>query len=134
MSADGPAMGAEPRELEARFMQPQVRRDRAQVESLLAEDFLMVAPSGRLVDRAQVLDRLENEPAAKIDIVDVAEKRLAPGVALVTYREVRREDPARPGLASLRSSVWVLRDGRWQMVFHQGTLTETTADGATRPA
>jgi hypothetical protein len=103
-------MPAEPRELEARFMQPEVRRDRAQVQSLLAEDFLMVAPSGRLVDRAQVLDRL-----------------LAPGVALVTYRETRREDPTRPELATLRSSVWVLRDGRWQMVFHQGTLTEATA-------
>jgi hypothetical protein len=127
MPAAGPAMPAEPRELEARFMQPEVRRDRAQVQSLLAEDFLMVAPSGRLVDRAQVLDRLQHEPAAKVEIVDIVEKRLAPGVALVTYRETRREDPTRPGLATLRSSVWVLRDGRWQMVFHQGTLTEATA-------
>ena len=27
----------------------------------------------------------------------------------------------RPSADSLRSSIWRLRDGRWRMVFHQGT-------------
>ncbi|MGA7525509.1 MAG: DUF4440 domain-containing protein [Acidobacteriaceae bacterium] len=121
MPADKPATNAEPSELEARFMQPQVRRDRAQVQWLLAEDFHAIGLAGRMADRAQVLDRLEHEPPATIEIVDVAQKTLAPGVALVTYREIRREDSAHPGLASLRSSLWVQRDGRWQMIFHQGT-------------
>jgi glyoxylase I family protein len=55
---------------------------------------------------------------------DFRSKRLAPGVALVTY-SIRRED-SQP-VHTLRSSIWQLRDGRWQLVFHQGTRTSTSA-------
>jgi hypothetical protein len=46
---------------------------------------------------------------------------LGDDVALVTYQAVRREEPNHSGLASLRSSLWVIRDGQWRMLFHQGT-------------
>jgi hypothetical protein len=45
---------------------------------------------------------------------------LAPDVVLATYRvvdETRKQH-------TLRSSIWKLKDGRWQMVFHQGTPTK----------
>jgi hypothetical protein len=126
-------MSAEPRELEERFTQPEVRRDRGQVEALLGGDFVMISLSGRTCDRALILDLLANEPAARIEMADLAQQTLAPGVALVTYREIRREDPAQPGLASRRSSLWILRDGRWQMIFHQGTRIEAPIDDSARP-
>jgi hypothetical protein len=45
-------------------------------------------------------------------------KLLAPGAALTLWR-VKRDD----GIETLRSSVWQQQpDGRWLMVFHQGTL------------
>jgi glyoxylase I family protein len=126
-------MSAEPQQLEQRFMQPEVRGDRAQVEALLGEDFVMVGLSGRICDRAQILDLLANEPAARFEMGDLAQQTLAPDVALVTYRETRREDPGRPGLASRRSSLWILRNGRWQMIFHQGTRIEAPAANSARP-
>ena len=50
-------------------------------------------------------------------------------VALVTYRS----DAPGPGVPSRpvsRSSVWVRRDGRWRLRFHQGTLaTQAEAPG-----
>jgi hypothetical protein len=46
---------------------------------------------------------------------------LAPGVVLVTYRMVRRTASGEPPQHLLRSSVWKLIGGRWQIVFHQGT-------------
>ena len=45
---------------------------------------------------------------------------VAEGIALVTYRSERTE-PNGETSEALRSSLWVRRDQRWQMVFHQGT-------------
>jgi glyoxylase I family protein len=42
-------------------------------------------------------------------------------VALLTYRAHRGATAVRPAADSLRSSIWRLRQGHWQMVFHQGT-------------
>lgn len=39
---------------------------------------------------------------------------LSDEVALVTYR----------GAKANRASVWIRRDGQWQMRFHQGTPTD----------
>ena len=47
---------------------------------------------------------------------------LGPEVVLARYRlEAAALEPARR--LSLRSSVWALRSGRWQILFHQGTTT-----------
>ena len=48
---------------------------------------------------------------------------LAPGVVLVTYRIARRTASDEPPQHLLRSSIWKLIDGQWQIVFHQGTLS-----------
>ena len=42
-------------------------------------------------------------------------RELAPGCVLATFRVVG------DGVRSLRSSIWLRRDGEWRMVFHQGT-------------
>jgi glyoxylase I family protein len=52
---------------------------------------------------------------------DFRVQRMAPDVALVTYRAHRVAIPGRPAADSLRSSLWRLRRGRWRMAFHQGT-------------
>ncbi|MNN84440.1 hypothetical protein D3C81_2016020 [compost metagenome] len=42
---------------------------------------------------------------------------LSETAVLATYRILNEET----GGATLRSSIWKLKDGRWQMFFHQGT-------------
>jgi hypothetical protein len=44
-------------------------------------------------------------------------------VVLVTYRSVSRDPVSGKERHALRSSIWKLIDGRWQMTFHQGTPT-----------
>ena len=70
--------------------------------------------SSRLQDVLTPLDEFE---------VGVA----TPDAALVTYPSTTgRSDGS---LASaLRSSLWVLRGGRWQISFHQGTPVEASLD------
>ena len=86
------------------------------LESLIADGFLEFGASGRTWDEASMRRTLAGAlPTAPVDLEDFVVEALADDVALVTYRL----GPPRP---SNRSSVWVRREGRWQVRFHQGTL------------
>jgi hypothetical protein len=103
------------RKLETDLLQPEIRRSSAAVYSLLAEEFCEFGSSGRIYTRQEIIEALATESTVSISVSEFSVMRLAVGVALVRYRAVSGES------ISLRSSVWVIRDGRWQMVFHQGT-------------
>lgn len=81
--------------------------------SLIADDFVEFGRSGRVWTRDSIRELLEGPPTAAVPIDRFEVARLADSVALVTYR----------GAMANRSSVWVRRDGRWQLRFHQGTPT-----------
>lgn len=108
-------------ELELQLLTSSVRHNRDAVSHLLAEEFREFGSSGRVFDKQQILDALMNESPAEISMADFKTTVLADGIALVTYRACRQNDTQSKPAISLRSSIWVMRDGRWQMVFHQGT-------------
>jgi hypothetical protein len=99
------------REFEASLLTNAVRKDRARVSGMLADEFREFGRSGTVYTKAEILNFLgaeeENQPVAD-------------GVALVTYRSERTELGGET-VRALRSSLWVWREERWQMVFHQGT-------------
>jgi hypothetical protein len=103
--------------LERALADPAVRGDRAQVEALLHSKFREFGSSGRVWNRAEIIDLLAAEPPGEIVVENVEVRAVAEGVALVTYTS-RRGSGGRP---ILRSSLWVRAEGRWQIVFHQGT-------------
>jgi hypothetical protein len=112
------------RSLEEQLLQPDIRSSPSHVANLLADDVLEFGSSGRSFDKAQIIAGLVDEqrrgPPAVRTARDFKVRKLAEGVALVTYRVVRR---GLDGVEfhSLRSSIWKVLDGRWQMAFHQGT-------------
>jgi len=112
------------RELEERLLRPEVRSSADQVSSLIADDFIEFGSSGRVYDKAQIVAALTEEqrqgPTVQATAHDVQVRMLADGVALITYRTVRHP-PYASVTQSRRSSIWKSIDGRWQMVFHQGT-------------
>jgi hypothetical protein len=91
--------------------------DAQTLHDLIADDFLEFGASGRTWTAADVRNTLATEPARDVPMEEFAVARLSVGVALVTYRS---RDPRH----ARRSSIWVRRKGRWQMVFHQGTLAD----------
>jgi hypothetical protein len=97
---------------------------------LLAEDFIEIGSSGRVYDRNAILAAVPGEDAFTWSIEDFAVRLLAPEVALVTYRLSIRSAGAHDPRVTLRSSVWVHRDGRWVLVFHQGTLVALEGSAA----
>ncbi len=90
--------------------------DRACVESLLATDFREVSASGREWDRAAMLRELVGMPLRSHRTTEFRCTPLGADLALLNYRTVVN------GRETLRCSLWVRRDERWQMLYHQGTL------------
>lgn len=108
------------RELEANLLIDSVRKDRARVSALLAEEFREFGRSGKVYSRAEILDFLQIEEEIRVAMRDFACELTGEGVALVTYLSEQDEQNGET-IGALRSSLWVWRDQRWQMVFHQGT-------------
>jgi hypothetical protein len=112
---------------ESALLQPEVRRSREALEDLLAEDFQEFGSSGRIYSRADVIEPASTEPQFHYEIGDFSAALLAPGVALAKYRAARYDASGQLESRSLRSSVWVWCDNRWQMLFHQGTKVPAEA-------
>ena len=102
--------------LELRLQSPGIRQDRAALSSLLCADFQEFGASGRIWDRESLLDVLSSEPALPITCSNFECVRLAPDVALLTYRA------RRAGRETLRSSLWRRESAGWRLLFHQGTI------------
>jgi hypothetical protein len=113
------------RDLEERLLSAGGRASPRIIGELLAEDFLEFGSSGGTSDKRDALKFLpeESRDGHRYEYVPAnwQVRDLAEGVALVTYRVTRKDLTTGTSLTSLRSSIWQHRDGRWQMVFHQGT-------------
>lgn len=86
----------------------------------LRDDFFEFRRSGGVINKEMVLAYLGAE-TIDMTSVDFTLHVLADGVALLTYRSLKRFGGAKPPLYSNRSSIWTCTNGDWQMSFHQGT-------------
>jgi hypothetical protein len=113
--------------LERTLLDPAIRRDRARVSALLADDFVEFGSSGRVWSRSEILDLLEKEENyAQPAIEDFACRQLADTAVVVTYRTVRTDKKTGEHTIALRSSIWSKESekaGKWRLRFHQGTRT-----------
>ncbi|HMH14589.1 MAG TPA: nuclear transport factor 2 family protein [Edaphobacter sp.] len=108
--------------LEESLLDPTNRRNPEQVSTLLADDFLEFGSSGRTFDKDAILEELRNEPPRPASLLsDFAIRPLAPDVMLVTYRTTRHDSSGQITHHVQRSSIWINRNGTWQITFHQGT-------------
>jgi hypothetical protein len=112
------------RHLEERLLQADARQSAQEVAELLADDFIEFGSSGRIFDKPTTIAALQHESPAEISLTDYQARLLAPDVVLVTYRAIRSTVTPAQTTQSLRSSIWKQLDGRWQLVFHQGTLLQ----------
>jgi hypothetical protein len=110
------------RQLEEQLLHPSTRKDPATLSRLIADDFLEFGASGRVYDKAAILAALASEPpASPVLLTHFAARPLAEDVVLVTYRTTRHSPSGELIATAQRGSIWVYRDSRWQITFHQGT-------------
>jgi ketosteroid isomerase-like protein len=113
-------------ELEQKLASAWVTGDRAFIESLLAADWTVIDPSGKLLTRQQVLDEafVTGDRTIMTMTVDELRVRDLGNVAVATGR-TRASGVYRGEGASvvLRfTDVFVHREGRWQVVASHGTM------------
>lgn len=101
--------------LERKLLDPAVRSDAAEVAALLHHRFEEVGASGRLWDRETSIQSMETSTDQAVSVEILSTDVIADGAVLMVYRTVTS------GAAQLRSSLWLLVDGRWRLRFHQGT-------------
>jgi ribonuclease HI len=101
--------------LERELLRPDVRGDLGRTGILLHPDFTEIGSSGRVWSRDELMMALEGNPGETAEIEVISAERLSGNTMLLSYRSYGRTGSA------LRSSIWLLDDGRWRLRFHQST-------------
>ena len=99
---------------------PAASESRESLALILAAEFREFGSSGRIFERASVLDALIAGERPQLKFEEFRATPVSDGVVLVTCFARSIAGP-RWKPPSLRSSLWVRQDARWQMIFHQGT-------------
>ena len=105
------------KELEEMHINVEVRKSREKLDKLLADDFFEIGSSGYMFDKDECL-----EAGVALTIMSLHNYEIYPlasDVVLATYfivDETRKRN-------TLRSSIWKHVEGRWQLYFHQGTIS-----------
>jgi uncharacterized protein (TIGR02246 family) len=112
--------------LEERLARAWVERDRAFIDGLLAPDWTVTDPSGRVLTKQQVLDETFSSTERRVEsmTIDEVAVRFVGEIAIATGR-TRASGSYRGQVASvvLRfTDVLARRDGRWQVVVSHGTM------------
>jgi len=105
------------KELEEMHINNEVRKSREELDKILADDFFEIGSSGYMFNKKECLD--SGVALTEMSLHNYEIHPLAPDVVLTTYFIV---DKTR-NRNTLRSSIWKHIDGRWQLYFHQGTIT-----------
>ena len=107
--------------LEKKLLDPELRRTPEKLAPLLADDLIEFGSSGHAYDKRRILFLLRKQVPSKLEIEEFRVLEIGPAAVLVTYRAVSESARRETARQSLRSSVWMQRNGSWQMIFHQAT-------------
>jgi hypothetical protein len=108
-------------ELEKRLLDPDLRRTPEKLAHFLADDFAEFGSGGHAYDKKRILFLLRKQVPTRLQIEEFRAIEISASAALVTYRACSESTRTNAARYSLRSSLWMQRNGAWQMVFHQGT-------------
>ncbi|UCZ52410.1 DUF4440 domain-containing protein [Bacillus shivajii] len=106
------------KELEERHTNLEIRKSTDELNNILDDRFFEISSSGYMYNKKECLE--SGVILTEMTLHNYEIYPLASDVVLSTYYI---EDKTR-SRNTLRSSIWKHSDGRWQLYFHQGTITE----------
>jgi len=112
--------------LEEKLLQPDIRKSVKDLNCIIDDSFMEFGSSGRTYNKQQIIEVLPTLPIVKMTLMDFQAKLLSTGVVLTTYRVITHSEQNNLMEYSLRSSMWILQEGEWRIVFHQGTPSIAT--------
>ncbi|WP_018934250.1 DUF4440 domain-containing protein [Gracilibacillus lacisalsi] len=109
-------------QLEESHLQLDVRSNSKKLAQILANDFQEIGSSGILINKAMCLE--DGVTLDEMSLHNYQVEQLAADVVLATYYVMNHSKERN----TLRSSIWKYIDGRWQLSFHQGTITKLSLE------
>jgi hypothetical protein len=113
-------------DLERQAREATLKRDSEFSERTLSDDYVAITPLGQVINKADTI-AARRSGQLRYDSIDVSDMvvRLFGNTAVVTARaEVRGKDLGEEFNGPYRyTRVWVKRNGRWQTVSYQATVT-----------
>lgn len=106
--------------LEKKLLKSKIRKSSIDLTEILADEFVEFGSSGNIYYKKQIIEALQKEVTPKMSLSNFSSLKLGKNYFLVKYKAVKNENGKKN--YSLRSSIWKLNNGKWQMIFHQGTL------------
>lgn len=115
-------------ELEYQHLKPENRRSSQRLKEIIAEDFLEIGSSGKLMRRSD-FDYEDDLLNADEYLIDTLEARSLSNDCVLTVYQL--ENKTR-GVMTRRSSIWKKVNSNWVLSFHQGTkVTAELSNGGT---
>jgi hypothetical protein len=125
-SSRAPDLRRQVLDLERQAREATLKRDSEFSERTLSDDYVAITPLGQVINKADTISA-RRSGQLRYDSIDVTEMvvRLYGNTAVVTARaEVRGRDLGEEFNGPYRyTRVWVRRNGRWQTVSYQATVT-----------
>lgn len=97
-------------------------KDIENIKLIIADDFTEFGSSGSVYSKNDLLEILPKIESLSISILDFNIMNLTKNSILATY--ISKDNDSNTEV--LRSSIWIERNGNWQIVFHQGTPINKT--------
>lgn len=89
------------------------------MDSILHPDFLEFGRSGKRYNKEDILKHINLDINAKFPFKDLNVKSISDTTYLITYQSVLIKEGMEE--VSNRSSIWVLTEDNFKLLFHQGT-------------
>lgn len=111
-------------ELENKLLKPETRQSTQQISELLSDDFIEFCSSGTIYhyNKGDIFDKIANSYEIKWELKEFTTTQLSNDCVLATYKVIKLSELNENIKYSLRSSIWKCLNGKWKMIFHQGTL------------
>ena len=110
-------------QLEKDLLKSEVRKSSQKINEILSDDFIEFCSSGSIYHykNGDIFQEKDDEIENNWEILDFEIKELSGNYVLALYKVIKLNEKDENKRSSIRSSIWKLYDGKWKMIFHQGT-------------
>lgn len=108
-------------DLETLLQQPDVRKSVEKLDEIVSDDLKEITSSGMVSNKQDCLVNLPAAPDIDFVMTDFSVRELAPNLFQTFFKTQKTVVGADKVSYSSRSSIWKNENGKWKMIFHQGT-------------
>lgn len=110
-------------DLEAELQKSEVRKSVEKLNEIISDDFREITSSGTVTDKQDCFVNLPAAPEIKFVMTDFSVRELATDLVQTFFKTEKTIIGTDKISYSMRNSIWKNENGKWKMIFHQGTPT-----------